>query len=63
MFFVGFAFADAAVTDTTKPTASKIPSIFLIFSKRCFLRITVKKLLEIIEKKRNKKRLGYTSQA
>jgi hypothetical protein len=54
IFFTGFAFADAAVTDITKLTASKIPSIFFIFIKRHLLRITVKKLLEIIGKKRKK---------
>ena len=57
-----FAFADAAVTDITKQTASKIPIIFFIFIKRHLLKTTDKKLLEMIEKKRKNKAVGYTSQ-
>jgi len=62
VFFAGFALADAAVTDITKPTASKILNIFFIFIKRHLIRIIGKKLLEIIEKKLKKKQWGYTSQ-
>lgn len=59
---MGFAFADAAVTDITKLTASKIPSIFFIFIKRHLLKTTDEKLLEMIEKKRKKMQAGYTLQ-
>jgi len=62
MFFMGLAFADAAVTDITKLMASKIPSIFFIFIKRHLLKTNDKKLLEMIGKKRKKKQWGYTSQ-
>ena len=62
IFFTGFAFADTAVTDITKSTASKIPSIFFIFIKRYLLRMTFMKLLEIRGKKRKKKQWEYTSQ-
>jgi hypothetical protein len=37
MLFMGLALAEAVVIDITTPTASKIPSIFFIFSKRYLL--------------------------